>query len=160
MVLAWKQNVAMENLDANKAKSLLKNFAYETSVDDKEHLVISDGPSIIRIGFKPNGETTTVGVVGSIMKPWAFLLFLIFIFCCVLPGFLLSIYLSSKSKKIYLQAVQELKSNISTTMSSSSSSSASNDVMEKISKLNALKDQGLISDEEFNKKKSEIIANM
>lgn len=41
--LAWKQNVSIENLDANKAKDLLKEFKYPTSVDDKGKLKIESG---------------------------------------------------------------------------------------------------------------------
>lgn len=87
--LAWKQNVGIENLDAEKAKDLLKTFRYQTSIDDKGKLRINCGASDIKLGFEPHGASTAVGVTSTPMKPWAFILFLIFIFIFVVPGFIL-----------------------------------------------------------------------
>lgn len=151
--LAWKQNVGVENLNAEKAKDLLKNYRYKTFVDSKGKLRIDCGASYIKIAFEPNGNTTSVGVTSTPYKLWAFLLFLVFICCFVVPGFIFALVTSSKRKKIFIEAINVMNQNC-TNMNSN------NGIPEKLAKLKEMKEQGIISDEEFNKKKSELIEKL
>ena len=155
--LAWKQNVGIENLDAEKAKDLLKTFRYQTSIDDKGKLRINCGASDIKLGFEPHGASTAVGVTSTPMKPWAFILFLIFIFIFVVPGFIFAMILSFQRRKIFIEAVQVMNQNVS---NSPKLAPGSTDVSAKLSKLKEMKDQGIITEEEFNKKKTELIEKL
>ena len=155
--LAWKQNVGVENLNAKKAKDLLKNFNYPSSIDNKGKLRINCGASDIKLGFEPNGSSTFVGVTSTPMKPWAFILFLIFMLCFVLPGFIFSMIISSKRKKIFMEAVRVMNQNASNDLKASNTS---DDISAKLSKLKEMKDQGIINEEEFNKNKTELIEKL
>ena len=67
-----------------------------------------------------------------------------------MPGFIFALVTSSKRKKIFIEAINVMNQN-STNMSSN------NGIPEKLAKLKEMKEQGIISEEEFNKKKSELI---
>ncbi|MBO4439247.1 MAG: SHOCT domain-containing protein [Spirochaetaceae bacterium] len=155
--LAWKQNVGVENLNAEKAKDLLKNFRYRTFIDEKGKLRIDCGASYIKIAFEPNGNTTSVGVTSTPYKPWAFILCLVFVFIFVVPGFIFALITASQRKKIFIEAVQVMNQNAS---QSTKSVSDSSDVSVKITKLKELKEQGIINEEEFNKKRAELIEKL
>ena len=88
------------------------------------------------------------------MKPWAFILFIVFIFIFVVPGFIFSIVDSFMLKKIFEDAIQVMNQNAS---NSPKLTSDSTDISAKLSKLKEMKDQGIITEEEFNKKKTELI---
>lgn len=152
--LAWKQNVGIENLNAERAKELLKTFRYETSIDAKGRLRINCGASYINLGFQPNGSTTIVGVTSTPMKLWACLLFIIFIFVFVVPGFIFALIVSSKLKKVFFEAVQVMNQNVSNI---SNHNSNNNDFSSKLAKLKEMKEEGIISAEEFEKKRAELI---
>ncbi len=152
--MAWKQNVGIENLNAEKAKELLKTFRYPTSIDDKGILRINCRTCDIKLEFEQQGSTSVVVGNPTMMKPWAFILFIVFIFIFVVPGFIFSIVDSFMLKKIFEEAIQVINQNAS---NSPKITSDSTDISAKLSKLKEMKDQGIITEEEFNKKKTELI---
>lgn len=151
--MAWKQNVGIGNLDAIKAKELLKNFRYTTEINNN-YLKIKAGSSSINIAFKSNGSnSSTVGVKSTPMSIGGVLIFVILLFVFIVPGCIYSLVRQSKMKAIFFEAVQVMNQNAT----SSLNASCSNDITDKIVKLKEMKEQGIISEEEFNKKKSELI---
>ena len=154
--MAWKQNVGIGNLDAAKARELLKNFRYPTEIN-KNYLKIRVGASSINIGFETNGSnSSTVGVKSTPMNIGGFLVFVILLCLFVVPGFIYSLVRQSKMKNIFYEAIQVMNQNASNT----SKSSFSDEITAKLTKLKEMKEQGVISEEEFNKKKSELIEKL
>ena len=123
----------------------------------KNYLKIRVGASSINIGFETNGSnSSTVGVKSTPMNIGGFLVFVILLCLFVVPGFIYSLVRQSKMKNIFYEAIQVMNQNASNT----SKSSFSDEITAKLTKLKEMKEQGVISEEEFNKKKSELIEKL
>ena len=67
------------------------------------------------------------------------------------------IYANLKASEEHKSLLKDLANSIRT---SNTTTSSTDDVSAKISKLKKMKEQGIISEEEFNKKKSELIEKL
>lgn len=157
-MLNWKQNIGAGNLTPEKVKVLLKNFRYPTEIDQKGRLLIDTGTSKFVMAFRNNGEDSTIiGVSHFKMKAWAFLLFVVFLFCFVVPGFLFVMIVNHQRKKVYIEAVRLINTNLNNPVISNTNFTM-DDPAEKIKKIKQMFEDGLISEEDFKNKKEAILA--
>ena len=155
--LAWKQSIGEGNVGPERAKELLRNFNYSTSIDKKGRLLINAGFSKFVLGFKENGnDSTYIGVNHFKMNPGAFIGFIILICLFVIPGAIFSLVINSQRKKVFIEAAKLMNQNLMTTPRVSSTTNTAS----KLEDLKAMKDKGLISAEEFEAKKKDIIEKM
>jgi len=156
--LNYKQKINYKNLNPEITRDLLKDFKYPATIDKKGKLRISCSASDIKLGFEPQGDFTIIGVTSTPMKPWIFILFLIFICIFVLPGFIFALIFMFTQRDIYMDAVKVINDKInSTNQRQQESSILPIDISTKIQKLRELKEQGILTEDEFDKKKNEII---
>ncbi len=154
-LLNWKQNIGIGNLSSEKAKTLLKNFRYPTEIDKKGRLNIDAGLSKFVIVLKDNGpDSTIIGVSHFKMKFWVAILLIIFLCAFLVPGLIFAGIINSKRKSVYLEAVRLMNQNIRT----DSADTVSEDPSHKIENLKNMLEKGLITEKDFEMKKSDILA--
>ena len=159
-VLNWKQNIGIGNLTSEQGKELLKNFNYPTEIDKKGRLLIDAGLSKFVIAFKDNGtDSTLIGVSHVKMKAWALILFILFICLAVVPGFIFALIINSGRKKVFFEAVKLMNQNIDKLNTTSENHTDSN-TADKLKKLKTMLADELISQDEFNSKKKELLSKM
>ena len=159
-VLNWKQNIGVGNLTSEQRKELLKNFNYPTEIDKKGRLLINAGLSKFVIAFKNNGpDSTLIGVSHFKMKAWAFILFIIFICLAVIPGFIFALIINAGRKKVFFEAVRLMNQNIDK-ISSTQNTDTDSDASDKIKKLKSMLDDGILTQEEFDSKKKELLSQI
>ncbi len=142
-----KEIVNIANLDANKAMSMLGNeFQYPIEIDSKGRFVVFGDIVKVFIKFKNIGNSTEIKFGGSRYangKIFAKFLFIPFYYIyAIIKGF--------EENKSLVKAVADSLRNPKT-------SSTTNDISTKLSKLKEMKEQGIITEEEFNKKIQELI---
>lgn len=137
-----KEVLNIENLTAERAKSILNDFKYNLSIDKKGRLSVECKRVYIFISFKANSKgQTVVKMSGSKWKSTIYGLFL---------GAIMSASVINEQKTAFNDIIDGLKN----------PKSSFDDIPLKITKLKEMKEQGLITDEDFNKKKSELIEKM
>ena len=147
-----KEIVNMPNIDANKAIEILGNsFSHSIEADPKGRLVIYGDFVKVFIKFKNNGSTTELQFGGSRWVSGGMIAKNIFI-----PFYW--IYANLKASEEHKSLLNDLANSIRT--SNSTSSSSTDDISSKISKLKEMKAQGIINEEEFNKKRTELIEKL
>jgi len=139
-----KEVLKIQNLTAEKAKEMLGGFDYNLSVDKKGRLSVECKRFYFFISFKANSKVETVlKISGFKWKSMAYALFL---------GIIMMGFVYREQKKAFNDVINGLKN--------PKSVSSSDDIPSKIAKLKEMKDQGLINEDEFNKKKAELIDKM
>lgn len=146
-----KEIVNIPNIDANKAIEILgSKFSHSIETDSKGRLVIYGDFVKVFVKFKKNGSTTELKFGGSRWVSGGMIARIIFI-----PFYW--IYANLKASEEHKSLLKDLANSIRT---SNTTTSSTDDVSAKISKLKKMKEQGIISEEEFNKKKSELIEKL
>lgn len=144
-----KEVVNIEGLNAEKAVNLLGNgFEYPLEIDSKGKLIVSGAFVKVFLKFNNTGSTTVIKLAGSrwVKGMVAKILFVPFYW----------IYAEIKGLEEYKLLLQAVANSLRNTKSSSTTE----DISVKLSKLKDMKDQGIISEEEFNKKKAELIEKL
>ena len=146
-----KEIVNIPNIDASKAIEILgSKFSHSIEADSKGRLVIYGDFVKVFVKFKKNGSTTELKFGGSRWVSGGMIARIIFI-----PFYW--IYANLKASGEHKSLLKDLANSIRT---SNTTPSSTDDVSAKISKLKKMKEQGIISEEEFNKKKSELIEKL
>lgn len=145
--MATKEIINISELDANKALTMLGNdFPFSLEVDRKNRLVVTGKVVKVFIKFKQIGQSTEIKFAGSKWVSLAKVMFIPFYW----------IYAN-------IQALDEHKSlvkEVANSLRHPKATISSDDISIKLTKLKEMKEQGIISDEEFNKKKSELIEKL
>lgn len=157
-IMNWKQNIGEGGVSSERGKELLRHFRYPTMIDKKGRLLIDVGLSKFVIGFKENGpDSTVIGVTHFKMKPLALLLGIILLCAFILPGFIFAAVLNSQRKKVFSEAVIAMNQAV---MMGERKANDISDVSTRLQKLQVMKEHGLISADEYDKKRKVILADM
>ena len=142
--MGLKEIINISNLDANKALSMLGNtFPFPVEVDSKGRLVVTGKVVKVFIKFKSIGQSTEIKFAGSKWVNIAKVLFIPFYY----------IYANIEALNEHKSLVRE----IANALRQHKTVQSDDDISAKLLKLKEMKDQGIISEEEFNKKKSDLI---
>ena len=142
-----KELINIPGLDANKTLSMLENdFPLPLEIDRKDRLVVSGKVVKVFIKFKQIGQSTEIKFAGSKWISVAKVMFIPFYWMYA-----------------YIQALDEhtsLVKEVANALRHRKAPNSSEDISIKIAKLKHMKEQGIISEEEFYTKKAELIEQL
>ena len=142
--MATKELINISGLDANKTLSMLGNdFPLPLEIDRKDRLVVTGKVVKVFIKFKQIGQSTEIKFAGS---KWISVAKVMFYW----------MYAN-------IQALDEHKSlvkEVANALRHRKAPNSSEDISIKIAKLKEMKEQGIISEEEFYTKKAELIEQL
>lgn len=145
-----KEIVNIEGLDAAKAMNLLGNgFQYSLEIDTKGRLVVFGDFVKIFLKFNNTGNSTVIKFNGSRWVRGGIIAKILFI-----PFYW--IYANIKASEEH----KSLLKAVATSLRNPNQESSTNDISAKLSKLKEMKEQGIISEEEFYTKKAELIEQL
>ena len=142
-----KQRINIEGLTAEKSMQMLGNFNYPLEVDKKGRLRITGDIIHAFISFKNKGNVTEVKLASLRWVSLAKVMFIPFYWIYA------NLAAMSERNKLFNDFVRGIQNPQTATVST-------NTITEKLQELKTMKDNGLITEEEFNAKKADLIKNL